>query len=201
MSRDSTTLIIDEADLPTVLAVDLARGFEGLVLAYQDRLFSFALRLTSSPQDAEEIVQDAFIRAYNALRTYPPERRRMLVLRPWLYQIVLNVTRNRMRGRRVDQTTLDDEETKWHLLLADDETRQPEVIYERDERQGHLITMLMELPARYREAVILRYVEDLSYADMSRILEQPVGTIKSNVHRGVVLLREARTAEPDEVRS
>src|SRR5439155_2402681 len=90
-------LMIDEQSLSASLAADLDGHFEQLVRTYQDRLFGFALRLTGSRQDAEESIQDAFVRAYRALQGYAEDRRRALRLRPWLYQITLNVVRNRVR--------------------------------------------------------------------------------------------------------
>src|ERR1700716_4130539 len=89
--------MIDEHSLSAGLAVDLDGHFEQLVRTYQDRLYGFALRLTGSRPDAEESTQDAFVRAYRALERYPADRRRELRLRPWLYQITLNVVRNRVR--------------------------------------------------------------------------------------------------------
>src|SRR5258708_12099571 len=90
-------LMIDEQSLSAHLAADLDGHFEHLVRTYQDRLYSFALRLTGSRQDAEESTQDAFVRAYRALHSYPEDRRRAMRLRPWLYQITLNTVRNRVR--------------------------------------------------------------------------------------------------------
>ena len=89
------------------LAEDLDGQFELLVRTYQDRLYSFALRLSRSREDAEEIAQDAFVRAYRALKTYAPERIAALSLRAWLYQIALNVTRNRFRRRRPVHVSLE----------------------------------------------------------------------------------------------
>ena len=89
--------MMDDSSLARALADDLDGHFEQLVRTYQDRLYGFALRLTDSRQDAEESTQDAFVRAYRALERYPAERRRELRLRPWLYQIALNVVRNRVR--------------------------------------------------------------------------------------------------------
>src|SRR6267143_2072484 len=89
--------MIDDLGLASRLACDLDGHFEQLVRTYQGRLFGFALRLTRSHEEVEECTQDAFVRAYRALERYPAERRRELRLRPWLYQIALNVVRNRVR--------------------------------------------------------------------------------------------------------
>src|SRR5919199_1366977 len=88
---------IGERVLADDLAADLATHFPRLVRAYQDRLFAFALRLAGNPLDAEECLQDAFVRAYRALERYPSEQIGALQIQAWLYRITLNVVRNRAR--------------------------------------------------------------------------------------------------------
>src|SRR6266852_2811860 len=88
------------------LANDLDGSFEALVLAHQDRLFTIAYRTSGDRHDAEELVQDAFVRAYRALAAYPAARIRVLRLRGWLTAILLNAGRNRARVRRVPTTQL-----------------------------------------------------------------------------------------------
>ena len=85
--------------LVSALARDLDSAFETVVLAHQDRLYSIALRMLGDRRDAEEAAQDALVRAYRALGSYPPERILELRLRPWLATIVLNLCRSRI-GRR-----------------------------------------------------------------------------------------------------
>jgi RNA polymerase sigma-70 factor (ECF subfamily) len=183
-------------DLPADLARDLPGNFERLVVAYQDRLYAFALRLTGSPPDAEEIAQDAFVRAYRALGRYPAAQVRTLALRPWLYQITLNVVRNHRRVRRASTVPLgrpgDDDAG---LDLRDAEGDRPEAVLERRETRRDLAALLLTLPERYRVSVVLRHVEGLGYAELATLLGHPVGTVKSDVHRGTRLLREALAAE------
>ncbi len=191
--------MVQEEDLRVGLAADLDRSFERLVLTYQNRLYSFALRWTGSPEDAEEIAQDGFVRAYDALKSYPADRVRALALRPWLYQIVLNIARNRARGRRppivrfTGVDTLELEGRAWEP--EDDERARPEAVLERAEHRAELGALVASLPARYRAPLILRFVEGLGYAELAAVLGQPVGTAKSNVHRGVQLLRKAMSAQ------
>jgi RNA polymerase sigma-70 factor (ECF subfamily) len=180
-------------DLPTALARDLPRSFERLVVAYQDRLYAFALRLTGSPSDAEEIAQDAFVRAYRALGRYPAAQVRTLALRPWLYQITLNVVRNYRRVRRVGTTPLGQPGEDTAPDPSDDEADRPEAVVERREVRRDLAALLLTLPERYRVAVVLRHVEGLGYSELAALLGHPVGTVKSDVHRGTRLLREALT--------
>ena len=194
--RASRAMIADE-DLKKRLAENLDGAFEDLVRAYQDRLYSFALRLTARPEDAEEAAQDAFVKAYRALCVYPADRIRALALRAWLYQITLNVVRNRFRGRKLRLVSLDHPlsprgETAWEA--PDSEDVRPDARYERSRRRADMASLVATLPDRYRAPILLRYVEGLRLEEVAKVLGQPVGTAKSNVHRGVNALREALVA-------
>lgn len=187
---------MNDESLTAALATDLDGSFEALVLAYQDRLYAFGLRLTGSPRDAEEIAQDALVRAYRALRRYPAERVATLRLRAWLFQVTVNVARNRARTRQLPETPLvsEDGTLAVQVDLAADEAEQPEQQAERRAEQDQLATIVAGLPERYRAAVVLRHVQGLSYPEIAAALGQPAGTVKSNVHRGVAYLRAALDA-------
>jgi RNA polymerase sigma-70 factor, ECF subfamily len=184
----------EDQGLPARLAVDLDAHFEEMVRTFQDRLYGFALRLTGSPRDAEESTQDAFMRAYRALDQYPDQQVRTLQLRAWLYRITLNVVRNRVRRAGLNLVTVDS--VVGDHLADDDWREQPEVAAEAAERQQELAELIRQLPSRYQAAVVLRHVQGLSYAEAAEVLGQPVGTTKSDVHRGVRLLREALERQP-----
>jgi RNA polymerase sigma-70 factor (ECF subfamily) len=186
--------MIDESRLAARLAGDLDSHFEDLVRTFQDRLYAFALRLTASPQDAEESTQDTFIRAYRALQRYPNDRIEKLRLRPWLYQITLNVVRNRVRRAELPQVDID-EPSAGGRLSSDIRDEQPERATLAGETRAQLETAIASLPERYATAVVLRHIQGLSYAEAAEILDQPVGTTKSDVHRGLRLLREALEPE------
>lgn len=184
--------------LLTALATDLDGAFEDLVIAYQGRLYGFALRFCGDRRDAEEITQDAFIRAYRALHSYDAARIQELALRSWLYQITLNVARNHARKRRPITTALEDEARQDGPIsqgLPDEVTQRPEALVERTETGALLAGMVADLPARYRAAVILRHIAGLSYPEVAATLDQPLGTVKANIHRGVRLLRAAWDAQ------
>jgi RNA polymerase sigma-70 factor (ECF subfamily) len=195
-------------DLLGALAVDLDAAFEGLVLAHQDRLYTIALRVLGDPRDAEEIAQDALVRAYRALATYETDRVRALRLRPWLAAIVLNLARNRATRRREPRTTSldqpgpDGRSLDERLPLRTDQT-EPVAAVVRREGADRWAALLAELPARYRVPVVLRHVDGLSFAEMSAALAKPEGTLKAQVHRGLALLRAAHEAvvraEPQEL--
>jgi len=153
--------------------------FDGLVLEYQDAIYRFALRLTNCPHEAEDVAQDTFVRAWRGGWTSITD------LRPWLYRVALNVVRNRMRRKRHPVTDL---QNAADLTSTDPE---PAHVAERSETRAELTTRLAALPLRYREAVVLRHVEELGYDEIASATGRPAGTIKSDVHRGLALLRAA----------
>jgi RNA polymerase sigma-70 factor, ECF subfamily len=189
------TEYIEESDerISASLVTNLEDGFERLVIAYQHRLYGFALRLAGNPQDAEEIAQDAFVRAYRALSTYDPPQTATLRVRPWLFQIALNVFRNRLRQVRPQQVPLDhaDEDGEFFLHLEADRREQPEQALDSAESERRLAGLITALPEHFRIAIVLRHVEGLSYAEMAALLGQPTGTLKAHVHRAVKQLQRA----------
>lgn len=165
-------------------------NFEQIVDDYQRRLYGFALRMTGNREDAEEIVQDAFVRAYRALGKMPAEQRRELRLQPWLYTITLNVTRNRLRSKRPASVALDALADPDALLRNSSERpRQPEAIVEQNADVALVERALLQLPMHLRAAATLRFIEGRSHPEIAEILHQPIGTVKSHVHRAVRILR------------
>lgn len=171
------------------LATDVDEAFPELVVTHQDLVFGVALRITRNEAAAEDVAQDALVRAYRALKRYPAQRVRDLRLRPWLARIALNTARNEIRGRRAHDD-VDDATT--NLAAPDDG---PLRLAERNDERRMWTRLLAQLPDRYRLAVVLRYVDDLSYPELADTLGRPLGTVKSDVHRGVALLRAAYDAE------
>jgi RNA polymerase sigma-70 factor (ECF subfamily) len=187
-------------ELEAALAADLDGTFERLVRSYQDRLYSFAFRLSGRREDAEEIAQDAFIRAYRALGTYSADRIRALAMRAWLYRITLNVARNRYRRKRHQLVSIDhgstggDGEERGRLELVADADERPDRVYEKRRERADVATLVRGLPERWRAPILLRYVEGLPVEEVASVLKQPVGTAKSNLHRAVNALRASLSA-------
>lgn len=173
-------------DLPARLARDLDGAFPALVREHVDRLYSVALRLIGESRDAEEITSDALVRAHRALGSYEADRIRDLDLRPWLTTIVLNLARNHARRRRHHLTVLADT----HVAPQ----ASPEAVSIRRAETEQWAALLAELPTRYRLPVVLRYVDDLDYDEIGRVLDRPPATVRSQVHRGLALLRAAHDA-------
>lgn len=188
-------------ECPTALAADVMTAFPTLVAHHRDLVYGVARRWTPAREDAEDITQETFIRAYRALVGYPPERREALRIRGWLASITVNLARNRARSRRPAATDLASVPEP-----PDERDDGPERSAERREASQRWRRLLATLPANQRMAVELRHVEAFSYPEIAEALAKPVGTIKSDVHRGVERLRrayeadEARTAAPEPVR-
>jgi RNA polymerase sigma-70 factor (ECF subfamily) len=182
------------AVLTRALARDLDSAFERLVLTHQDRLYTIALRMLRDSREAEEVAQDAFVRAYRALGSYDAQRILDLQLRPWLTTIVLNLCRNRARRHLPISQPLDGDDERAApaaMLASNDHTGNPHDVAVRRESARAWASLVGGLPVRYRTAVVLRHVDGLSYAEMSIALGRPEGTLKAQVHRGLALLRTA----------
>jgi RNA polymerase sigma-70 factor (ECF subfamily) len=177
-------------ELSLALSGNVDGNFEKLIRAFQDRLYSFSLRLTNNRADAEEIVQEGFVRAFRALKAYPPQRVEGIDLKPWLYRIVLNVFRTRVRKALPRNFSFDDSNPTSGKAEEAAAGPNPEEAAERGEIRKQLEQAVTSLPERYRVPLVLRYGENIAYSKIKDILKQPEGTVKSNVHRGVQLLRE-----------
>ena len=189
----------DDEVLLSLLATDLDSHFRQLVLLYQQRLYRLALRLTGNPQDAEDIVQETFLRTYHALKSYPELKVLALRLQQWLYTITLNIFRNRQRKSEQPSIPLDTSEGSPLLEIADASCGPEEEAYWHEWRR-ELEMQLDSLSERYRVTVTLYYFEELSYAEIAELLNQPVGTVKAQVHRALRQLRKALDTQTNGVR-
>jgi RNA polymerase sigma factor (sigma-70 family) len=175
-------------ELPARLARDLDGSFEALVVAYERLVFGLALRVVGNRADAEEVAQDTFERAYAALAGYEAERVAAMALRPWLATIALNLARNRLRRRPPPARPLEDGDGQPVAVVAPT-AAEPAAVAERRSERDFWAELLAGLPQSQREAVVLRHVEGLAYAEVAEVLGRPVGTVKTHVHRGVRQLR------------
>jgi RNA polymerase sigma-70 factor (ECF subfamily) len=158
-------------------------------LACVDSLYRTALRLTHVPADAEDLVQETYLKAFRAADRFQAGTN----LRAWLFTILHNTARNRARDRARDTVTADSEVVD----RADDsagawagkgQVETPETLLLRDTLTPDLQAAVEALPDAFRQAVWLRDVEEFSYAEIAEMLAIPVGTVMSRISRGRRLL-------------
>ena len=172
---------------PDGIALSVHLGDDGavehLVRAYQDQLYGYALRLIGNPFDAEEVVQDTFLRACRTLGLrYGPDRCRRLNLRPWLFRISRNLALNRLRARRShaeDPLPTGDRPSDVPVPTDREASRFLETLADRN----NLIRALHRLDPASREVVLLRFFEGLSYAEIARITGGSTAAARGKVFR------------------
>jgi RNA polymerase sigma-70 factor (ECF subfamily) len=159
-------------------------AFEAEALASVDSLYRTALRLTRVPADAEDLVQETYLKAFRAADRFQPGTN----LRAWLFTILHNTARNRARDRAREGLTVDSEavdqaaDTASYGLSAP--VPSPEALLLREALTPELQAAVDELPDAFRQAVWLRDVEEFSYAEIAEMLNIPVGTVMSRISRG-----------------
>ncbi len=168
----------DEA-IKRAIRRDLDLGFTELVRALQPGIYAGSLRLLRNRDDAADVAQEAFLRAYRALESYDDERIDALRLRPWLWTIAINLCRSTAKGRK-PQTPLED---RHHVGTEDDHD------------YGDWNRRLEALTAPQRTAVVLRHVADLPIAEIADITGRAEGTVKADISRGLARLRRTLEAE------
>jgi len=170
-------------------ARDRAR-FEEEALSLADQVYRVARRLVGSREEAEDLVQETYARAFRSWRSYTPGTN----MRAWLLRILTNL--NVDRGRKIQRTpqTQPLEETDYYLAnkLA---TAGGEEVLETDEvverlSQDSIVNALAEIQPQFRDVVVLVDIGDFTYADAAQILDIPIGTVMSRLHRGRRALKQ-----------
>lgn len=178
------TPVSDDHGLLERLARDPVGTFPDVVRALQDDVFSGALRMTGSHADAEDITQEAFLRAFRALTGYEPDRISSIRLRGWIWTIAANLCRNRARNLARRRETLESDPAP-----RPDQAMGPEQSALTVIGLEELADRVARLPWAQRSAVVLRHVVGLDYAEIGAALKRPLGTVKNDVHRGLARLR------------
>ena len=171
----------------------VAVSFETEALACLDSLYRTALRLTRVPADAEDLVQETYLKAFRAADRFEPGTN----LKAWLFTILHNTARNRARDRARDAVAIDSEVVDRAAdappIGGAGRAETPESLLLRDMLAPELQAAIDALPEVFRQAVWLRDVEEFSYADIASMLGIPAGTVMSRISRGRRLLYEALT--------
>ena len=178
-------------------------AFDRLVTLYASKLYRTAYGLLNSKQDAEEVVQDAFVRAFRALDGFRGDSS----FETWMQRIVINLSRNKFHWNRrrgeglmtsISETV---DETGEELIVAlPDERERPDTKLENEELEKNVLRGLQALPESLRETMILRHVNDMPYEKIAERLECKIGTVKSRLARGRELLKSYRVSRDHSVR-
>lgn len=159
--------------------------FGVLMERYEAPLLRYIRRISSLPkEDAEDILQETFIKAYRNINDYDPEAK----FSSWIYRIAHNQTIDTIRKRKIVAASfsIDANDAAQFLHAATDIGAETE----RSDTLSHIESIIRELPETYREALILRFLEEKSYEEIMDILELPKGSVATLVHRGKKLLHE-----------
>ena len=171
---------------PVELTADERRRFQEDALPLLDSLYGAALRMTRNPQDAEDLVQETMLRAYRAFDRFEAGTN----LKAWLFRILTNAYINtyRKRQREPQKVSADEvEEFDLYRELKNHDTQfeaTPESIVLDSLVDSDIIDAIDDLPEQFRLAVILSDIEGFSYAEMAEIMDVPMGTVMSRLHRG-----------------
>lgn len=164
-------------------------AFAEVVSFYQNKIFQHCYRMLGNKHEAEDIAQEAFIRAYINIDSFDDKRK----FSTWLYRIATNLTIDRIRKRKpdyyLDAEVKGTEGLDMYSQLASTE-RLPGEEVESRELQRYIHHEISQLPAKYRSIIMLRYLEEFSLQEISEILDIPLGTVKTRIHRGREALRK-----------
>ena len=178
----------EKAIIEKVLAGD-SNAFGELVEAYQDRVYNLALRMCGNADDAFDLSQEAFFRAWRGLSGFQFES----AFSTWLFRLTSNVCLDWLRAKKrrptVSLTTLDDEGEETQLDVPDPGKSPEELLLAAEDRSA-LTKALNELPVEYRQILTLRAIDDLSYTEIAEVLHLREGTVKSRISRARLALRK-----------
>ena len=170
-----------------LLLISRARGgdreaFGALVEQYRDNVYRLAYRMCGNAYDADEAAQEAFVAAWRALPNFRGDAK----FSTWLYRLTTNAAIDVMRREKRHQTVGDGE-----MIEVADDADSPQETVERTEQQEAVQKALATLSEEYREVLLLRYMEEMDYAEIAEVLQLPSGTVKSRINRAKAALKAA----------
>jgi RNA polymerase sigma-70 factor (ECF subfamily) len=164
-------------------------AFCQLVEKYKVPIYNLAFRMLKSEEEAEDAFQETFLQAYRSLDKYKLN----YSFFTWLYTVALNICRNRLKKKwrfqvfSIHEPLGDDENLCWQIA---DCRLSPDVLLERKNDLDVVNEAINTLPGKYKAVIILRYLENMSYQEISEVVDLPLGTIKTQIHRGRRLIQE-----------
>ena len=176
----------NDADLVRQTLCGTISAYNGLVLRYQRQVYNLAYRMLGNAEDAGDLVQDTFLRAYGALTSF----RQDASFLTWLYKIASNLCIDQLRSRKAKSTlSLEVELEEGREPAADIRSTDPEEAAVRGSVQEVVQRAILNLPEKYRAVVVMRHLNDMSVDEIARVLELPTGTVKTHLFRAREMLR------------
>ena len=170
--------------------------FEEVALPHLDSLYNLGVKLTRNPKDAEDLVQETYMRAFRFFDSYKPGTH----IKAWLFRILRNTFINRYRAKKVrpDEVDFSKVEAVYDRVVQEEFLDQhqppsPEKILMDDLVDGEIQQAIEALPEEYRTVLILAVVEEMAYKEIADVLSIPIGTVMSRLHRGRKQLQLALT--------
>ena len=160
---------------------DDCQAFDEIVARYKDGIYNYVWRMVSNREDAEDLAQEVFVRAFAAIKTF----RREANLRTWLYKIASNLCVDKYRRAGLEKQWIVPLERAQgdtvRPLDLPDHTNDPKRCFERSELQAEVQKALLRLPDKLRSSIILYDIEGLSYEEIAETMACPIGTVKSRI--------------------
>lgn len=164
-------------------------SFEKLISEYNRYVYNVAYRMMGNEQDAEDMAQEALIKAFKAISTFNKESQ----FSTWLYRIVINTCKDELRKRKEKTLSLDDEDGVKHIVSSDE--ADPLLIYEKNEIKARVQGAIDQLSEDYKAVIVLRDLMGYSYDEIGTILDVPIGTVRSRLNRSRQKLKLILKAE------
>jgi RNA polymerase sigma-70 factor (ECF subfamily) len=191
-----TTTATDDA-LVKRAQEDDERAFGELVTRYESKVYSLAMKMLRNPEDAEDVLQETFLRAYRGIKSFKGNS----TFSTWIYRITANSALMRLRKKQLPQVSIEDSDERETPIAIADWAPGPAEQLLNQEMQRVMDEAIESLPHEFRQVFILRDVEEMSNADVAEILDLSVAAVKSRLHRARLKVRNRLAQYFSEIRA
>lgn len=185
MTEEFVATTATDEDLVRRAQQDDERAFGELVTRYESKVYSLAMKMLRNPEDAEDVLQETFLRAYRGIKSFKGNS----TFSTWIYRITANSALMRLRKKQLPQVSIEDSDERDAPISIADWAPGPVEQLLNQEMQRVMDEAIEALPPEFRQVFILRDVEEMSNADVAEILDLSVAAVKSRLHRARLKVR------------